>query len=1002
MNRILPNSGYTYTKYKGIEWISSSKTKPKGMLELLVDNKIPGNIILRVDNSKNRNRYTQVSIDELEKLVKTNSGLYEVIQYPCHPYFDYDLKDVEAIKKTDTSKIVSKLTTFLSSHFPDAEFAVSGSFFPHRISLHITIKNYVVRNEFDILTLKSYVANVIKKIDDAFDKNVYTRNRCMKLVNQSKLDNTTKLLEDRIQTILFDKNVKNHFINIVGDSVNLKTIKHLESNVEVMIDTKRKFNLTSLPKFTISKNLDLDTLFDNKLNVLSVLPIDGTFDFQYKHRIGRWCFNNGLSFDEFFSWKIKSGTSNNESKWRKHWDRMGEFEVVKDDVITMILKKYYPKSFYRIEFKTFVNQFDIGKQIELESDIDNKHFEPTKTIIFNLPMGFGKTYSTLQYTSKKQSVLFITLNIALASSIYYETNEMKMGFEYYGNFTAPQKKLGKLNKYDKMIVCIDSLHYINRNFDVIVIDEIESCLDRFLDTTFMKNKLTNWNTLKNILKNTKKIIVLDAFTTMKTINVLKHFGEYTIYHAKPKNPRSIVYHKLPAKLNDKRVSQKDKNEYQNQLLLNKLSGDLMNDKKIWMFYPYVNTSFTMNDIQKYIENKTGKKVLIYNSMIDEKTKKTIGECNSVWINYDLVISNTSITCGVSFTQKYFNREYLCINGFNDSRQVIQNSYRARNLLDNKINVFFLGNQNKPEDFICDKYSMNCTIYNQLFDDILVEKHSQQEPTFQYFSKLAGYKQSIYKNEYPSEIEEISCETINYDSIKTIGVEECEELTNKIYNHTITFDEKLQIRKFHYDKLFTDDKTSFEVRETVWNYTLQQLAKHYHKESELFNSILEHNKLTEFPDKPEKIKLSEEHLDTIFKLVKFKYFKRNGTHSNLQIFTKFVNTFLSAIIYTTSQDDKKHIIHTLRNFDSLLYNINKIIEQLKLHYVPIKDNDELIEYALEEEEVVELKQIEVVDTKQKNSCIDCKISNVEIELGRCRNCFTKFQNSFIYKSFSKTT
>lgn len=975
---VYSKSGFTLVNYKGLNWLK--KNNKDGVLDYVMSktnertNEL-GNSrrmvlhsnVYKIVNTSHQQMFTRLFEDEIVKLTKKNVGLYEVIKLPCKVYFDYDLKSLELIttinSKYTNTQYVQKVKKLLLEYFPDATFAISGSFTTEKISLHIVLTNYIITDSNELKLLKFFVKTILRQKDTNFDTAVYGKNQCMKMINQSKL--IGRSMENRIQSIIENNDEKQHFINLFDgivlnfkvqfDLSQFKKIKHLEQNVDILVSIENdKFvkglNISNLPKFTYSDNIDIDTVLDDKTKTLKLLPIDNGFEFNYKHRIARWCFNNNIDFDTFFTWKCQSG-SNNIEKWKHHWDNLHRFPLVLDDVIIIILKKYYPSSFTKAEFKKFKKQFDIGTQNVLTKSINKQtgsvesikpsHFEQTKISIFNLPMGFGKSYGTMNYLKSKPSVLYITLNIALARNIHSDFKvEHGTQFELYLNFNSKQKKNGILNEQEKLIVCLNSLHYITRSYDVIVVDEIESCFDKLLDTTFMENKQTVWKRLKSLFTNAKQIIVLDAFTTMKTVNVLKKFGEYTVYTAKPENTRTIVYHKLPSKYeNGDKVTQKDKQTLQLTLILNKLVSDLNDDKKIWMFYPYINSTRWMNmkAIQEYIESKTNKKVMIYNSNTEEKDKKEIGECNNIWINYDLVISNTSITCGVSFTNHYFNTEYLCIGKNNDSREVIQNSYRPRKLLDDTINVFFLGSQQKPDAFNQDKEVMKCDIYNQLFDDICTEKYSQQSDTFALFAKLAGYKQITYKNQLPKEKEEISVDIITYDSIESLKIcEQVEDLTTKIYDHTITFDEKLQLRKWYFDVLFDVCDNSYNLRETIWNNNLNELMIQYFKNRDIFKSILKHNNFDKLPSELKKITLTEEHLDFIFNKIKFKYFKRTGKHSHIQIFTKFINTFLQCSLYSSEQDENKNVKYVLRQFDSILDNPNIILEQIEMYYIYTND------------------------------------------------------------------
>ena len=67
------------------------------------------------------------------------------------------------------------------------------------------------------------------------------------------------------------------------------------------------------------------------------------------------------------------------------------------------------------------------------------------------------------------SVLFVSIRIALTTDWLRLLNEKGLGFKDYRNdIKAP-----------RLICQLDSLHKVNRNFDIVVIDEIQTALERF-------------------------------------------------------------------------------------------------------------------------------------------------------------------------------------------------------------------------------------------------------------------------------------------------------------------------------------------------------------------------------------------------------------------------------------------------------------------------------------------------------------------------------------------
>ena len=96
-------------------------------------------------------------------------------------------------------------------YIPDAKMAISGSETNEKHSYHITLTNYVLndmqeRDEF------FFVKEYIFEEDNGFDTKVYTKNRNMKCINQTKPGCS------RVQMILEDDKRENHFIKAFIDS----------------------------------------------------------------------------------------------------------------------------------------------------------------------------------------------------------------------------------------------------------------------------------------------------------------------------------------------------------------------------------------------------------------------------------------------------------------------------------------------------------------------------------------------------------------------------------------------------------------------------------------------------------------------------------------------------------------------------------------------------------------------------------------------------------------
>jgi len=160
----------------------------------------PDEVVILLHSPKKARLWGCVKPLRLVDLIKKNRWIYEVItKYPHKVYLDIDKKDSP---ENAGMPYLAKVKEILNVYFPRAEYAVSGSITENKTSFHLIINNYVIHNEEE----RNYVKMIMKHLrlteDEGFDWTVYTKNRNMKAINQSKLDG-------RVQAIIETKIIKN-------------------------------------------------------------------------------------------------------------------------------------------------------------------------------------------------------------------------------------------------------------------------------------------------------------------------------------------------------------------------------------------------------------------------------------------------------------------------------------------------------------------------------------------------------------------------------------------------------------------------------------------------------------------------------------------------------------------------------------------------------------------------------------------------------------------------
>ena len=933
------NTFKTITHLK-INWLKNASENGGAMQMVINSRNNSGNNVIWSKTKKNGNMWADVSNSQLLKLLEKDNYIYEVIHaFPHKLYFDIDADN----KDYD---IYEKIVPEINKLFPDADIAVSGSKSDIRQSYHIILNNYLIKNENDRQLMKSIVKYLKNNFNDSFDDKVYTKNRNMKCINQSKEDG-------RIQAIIFNDELQKHFITtfINGADYPIPTFEVTQPEVKLAIDIDtvqtKKFNVGELPK------LKLELPEDNKFNIndftpkeaLKILPINKSFAHKYTHYIARFCFYNDITFDEFYGWyKNKNESKDAYNKWKYHWANMNKFPEVSIVQIMTLILKYYPSIRNEKHFQQFQQLFkikDVMRVDELNQDIFNN---TSKFLCINTGMGSGKTFQTIKYLKDKEDFIWITPNIALAQNTTQRLRTDGINISYYKDFRKVADKAENIHKQNKLMICINSLHYTNdTKYKIVVIDEIETVLNKwFNNETLEETKKTNWNRFIDILKNADKVIFLDAFTSKLTIDfinsITSHLTENIINYDIIELKKSLV---------NRNVNFKSSFESWCGSIINTLKEN----KKVFIFYPFKdgNSTYTsMENLKAIFEKNTNKKGICYNGDTDDKILKTLDDVNTHWNNADFVMTNNKINVGINYEKFDFDSVYLSIAGFSSPRDIIQVSYRCRHINSNNIFVCYLNTQTTNAVFKNDSYLVdNCPIYNELVKNILIEKKSPLKTTFNYFCNLAHYKikysQEIINKDLDDTIKKLFDDVelgYSYNTIKDINDIELEVLQQKMYAMDATLDDKMAIKKYFYKKQFKKSCYNEEEIAIGWDnkyiFFFKKLKELITNEDNLFNKIKQFNNWDSIIPNNEqlkKVKLNNELIDIIFNEFYFKDLHKKSYH--ITIIKNIYNNFFGKTVINSKSDKSKNYSYTIDDEIYDIYNFGikniKIYEPIKMDY-----------------------------------------------------------------------
>jgi hypothetical protein len=266
------------------------------------------------------------------------------------------------------------------------------------------------------------------------------------------------------------------------------------------------------------------------------------------------------------------------------------------------------------------------------------------------------------------------------------------------------------------------------------------------------------------------------------------------------------------------------------------------------------------------------------------------------------------------------------------RDIVQFSYRPRKINDNVIKFCFIG-----EKFNFDKLDKNCMIndnaYKNLRKNIMVEQFTPNKECFQQFLFMAGY--NIVADEV--EISKRELKTINlikssenyydYDSIEDIDDSVLRDAENEFYSNDCSFETKLMLRKYHYDKRFKSDVKK-EDRAEIWNGNHIKLVDDVKKLLTGSNKLMdclknEYKWELHFPETINDFKFNKEMMKQIFDSG-FCSRTLNEDSKHHLILKSYMNCFFDEQVITSKTDKSHHV----------KFNIN---EKFKKIYILIKDS-----------------------------------------------------------------
>jgi Origin of replication binding protein len=272
-----------------------------------------------------------------------------------------------------------------------------------------------------------------------------------------------------------------------------------------------------------------------------------------------------------------------------------------------------------------------------------RDFEVADTLIVKAMMKMGKTKTLKRYIETHYSTNgLVEPIIRIVSFRQTFSNNIK---EKFPDFILYNDVSGELTQ-DRLIVQIESLHRLKvwaggSPPDLLILDECESIFEQF-NAGLIKN-VDCFSKFMYLLRFSKRVILMDALVSDRTYNIL----------AKLRSNDNIVYHHNTYKNATEDVY---KITHNYDIWLKTILESLANGERIAI--PSSSLKIA-TEVERIIRDKfpaLAVKIYSSNTKLSEK-KIHLGNVAYYWKQYDVVIYTPTISAGVSFEEKHFDKVF---------------------------------------------------------------------------------------------------------------------------------------------------------------------------------------------------------------------------------------------------------------------------------------------------------------------------------------------------------
>jgi len=351
------------------------------------------------------------------------------------------------------------------------------------------------------------------------------------------------------------------------------------------------------------------------------------------------------------------------------------------------------------------------------SEINSNH----DIIYVKSGQGTGKSHQIcqrlLEYINQGKNVLIYSNRISLSATISEKFDSMSKDkiFNYRDLDRA------SLCSGENIIISPESNYKLRNDsnklhkYDVIWIDEAKKLMAEYPASSTLKGKRqSSLDILSFHIRMASEILISDADLNDDVISWIRKM------RSDRESSELLIYNKRTTDETNTYIYGRKPN------FTNRIHKLIKEDKKI-----YIGSSSVRNCKDKFLELGklySSKKILLIIGEYAEDNQRNdlikyemIKDCNSLWLNYDIVICSPCIIYGVSFDPKYFDEVFYEYNGILKGEYVNQALHRVRKIKNNRINVLiesdYIPSENLTEDSIKRLLNGNLLLLGDIVKDI---------------------------------------------------------------------------------------------------------------------------------------------------------------------------------------------------------------------------------------------------------------------------------------------